>query len=155
MNSIVTNDFETLFGTLALRDDVFAVLEDADLAYRLPNNLPLRELLLEMGTIQQSYTGSFSTFQQVWDVPVDPSHGETLETLKAWFASLDESLKNVLSALSQEEVDTKMITRGFDVSIAAQVQIYIQALLIHYGKATLYLRALEKPLSEKLTLWIG
>ena len=43
---------------------------------------------------------------------------------------------------------------GFIISPAIQLEIYKEALLIFYGKADVYLKAMGKPRPEQWTVWI-
>ena len=59
------------------------------------------------------------------------------------------------SALSEEEVQTRRIDRGFPAPVRTQLHIYREALLIFYAKAVVYLHALNKPLPKQMVEWIG
>ena len=48
-NSLVTGEFDILRETVAIRDQILAVLSDADLAYRFPNCPSLGEICREAG----------------------------------------------------------------------------------------------------------
>ena len=68
---------------------------------------------------------------------------------------MDADLKTTIAALTDEQIKTGIIRRGFDIRPKDQLSTYIEALLIFYGKASIYLRALGKPLPEKWPDWIG
>jgi hypothetical protein len=158
-NSIVREQFDILHMTEAMRQQMVDTLTDADLAYRLPGTNPsLGALFREIGEIEQTYINSFKTFKHDFVYQVnDPKLERSVEHLKAWYKKLDEELDAVLSALSEEDVQKKPIDRGggFMALPVMQMHIYREALLIFYGKATVYLRALNKPLSQQIQEWVG
>lgn len=156
MNSLIE---EELPGNLDLRDKLLDMLTDQELAYKLPGNNPtLGELCEEMGQIQQVYTQSFKTLRHDWDYRyVKPETPNSVASLKDWFKKLDAELVEALSGLSEEDIHTKQIDRGhgFTPSPFVQFQIYREAILIFYAKASVYLKALEKPYSEEWKRWVG
>ncbi len=143
--------------TEAMRGQLMDMLTDADLAYRLPGeNPPLGALCREIGQVEQSYINSFKTFKQSFAYPpVDPALDTSVAKLKAWYQTLDQALDAALIALSEDDVQNRMIDRGFPMSPGAQMHTYREALLIFYGKAVCYLHALGKPLPEQMRGWIG
>lgn len=156
MNSLIEEEFE---GTQDLRDQLMDMITDDDLAYKLPgNNLTLGDLCLEMGRIQQIYTQSFKTFEQEWQyrgtLPEEPV---TVDSLKAWYETLDADLVAAISELSEDDIHNKQIDRGhgFTPTVFTHFQIYREALLIFYAKASIYLKALEKELTPQWRSWIG
>ncbi|MCU0499732.1 MAG: hypothetical protein MUF87_20465 [Anaerolineae bacterium] len=155
MNTIVQEDFEILKGTLELRASIFDLLSDADLEYRLPgDNASIRTLCIQHGEVMRSYIDSFKHFKQDWHY----RHAHTdlnLTDLRAWINNLDEELFTTLSGMSDTDIQTRIIDRGFPLPPRIQVQVLIQAALIFCGMITPYLRALQKPLPEKWVQWIG
>jgi hypothetical protein len=158
-NSIVREQFDILHMTQAMRQQMIETLTDPDLAYRLPGANPsLGALFREIGEIEQDYINSFKTFKHDFAYQVnDPQLEQSVEHLNAWYKKLDGELDAALSALSEEEVQKKPIDRGggFMALPIMQMHIYREALLIFYGKATVYLRALNKPLSQQIQDWVG
>ncbi|MBZ0301464.1 MAG: hypothetical protein K8J31_17075 [Anaerolineae bacterium] len=156
MNSIVQQQFGVLKQTMVLRDQLMDVLTAQDLAYKLPGNMTLGELCREMGEVEQSYIDSFKTFRQDWSYRYpEPGIASDLGKLKVWFQSLDAALLNVLEALSEDDIQHKTIDRGFQPSLTTQLHIYREGLLIFYGKASIYIKALEKPLPGDWPNWIA
>ena len=150
---------------LDMIDDVRAVLlsrmTDADLAYKLPgDNLTLGALCRQIGQVEQSYIDSFKTFRHSFDYPaVDPGLDTSVTKLTGWYQQLDSDLYAALQALSDEDSQNRLIERGdplnYSLPVGAQMLCYREALMIFYGRATLYLRALGKPLPQQVIDGIG
>jgi hypothetical protein len=64
-------------------------------------------------------------------------------------------MKAVIAAFSDEDVN-KAIDRGGDaVTVAFQLDVYLQAVLIFLGKATIYLKAMNEVLPQSFQEYIG
>jgi len=76
--------------------------------------------------------------------------------LKAWYQMLDNQMKTAVSAFSDEDLK-KLVDRsgGYSMPVEMQLDVYLQALLIFFGKATIYLKAMNKPLPETVQEYIG
>lgn len=160
MNQIIEEEFEGQFPGIAfLRDQLMNVLSDEDLAYRLPGqNPPLGDLCAELGYLQQVYINSFKTFQQQWEYrEPQPGAPTSVADLKAWYKTLDAKLYQALSAFSNDDLRTQQIDRGqgFTPPVFVQFQIFHEAYLIFYAKVSVYLKALEKRVSEEWDIGIG
>lgn len=156
MNSILENE---LPGNQDLRDQLMEMISDQDLAYKLPGTNPtLGELCEEMGHTQQVYIHSFKTLTLDWAYrDSQPEARNSVASLKAWYTKLDAELVEALSGLSEDDVHNKQIDRGhgFMASPYVQFQVYREALLIFYAKASMYLKALEKPYPDQWKMWVG
>ena len=159
MNSIVREQGQILEQTQALRNQLMEILTDQDLGYSPGGeSLTLGALCREMGEVQQAYISSFQTFAQDFGYRVEqPELEHSVERLQAWFQMLDRELRAALESLSEEDIQNRMIDRGggFVVQPAVQLHIYREALLIFYGKASVYLKALGKTLPEQWQSWIA
>jgi uncharacterized damage-inducible protein DinB len=161
MPKLVTETFDILDMTDNVRDLLIDLMTDADLSYRLPGDNPtLGALCREIGQVEQSYIDSFKTFRQSFDYPaVDPAVETSVASLKAWFRQLDQDLHAALEALSDDDAQNRPIERGYPLlyklSAGSQMLCYREAMMIFYGRATLYLRALGKPLPQQVRDWIG
>lgn len=155
-NSLVTGEFGILHLTQAIRNQMIEVLSDADLAYRFPNCPSLGELCREMGETEQAYIDSYKTFRLKFEYGwSNPALATDVGKLKAWYAQLDRDLDAAMAALSEDEVQNRMIDREFPFPARVQLHCYREALLIFYGRVVLYLLALGKPLSQQTRDWIG
>jgi hypothetical protein len=160
MNSILESEFDHEYlGSHDLRDQLLDMISDQDLAYKLPGSNPtLGELCEEMGQTQQVYTQSFKTLKQDWAYRGSkPDAANSVASLKAWFKALDAELYEAVSVLSEDDVQNKRIDRGheFTPSLFVQFQVYHEAVLIFYAKASVYLKALNKQLTDQWKIGIG
>ena len=146
-----------------LRNELMELLTDDDLSYR-PGaaTFSLGELCREIGEIEHSYVEALRTFRQDfdWRTP-DPRVERSVGALREWYADLDRRLATELEALTEDEVANRRVTRhdfdveGFSPLLPQELDIYREALLIFYGKVSIYLRAMGKVLSERWQAWIG
>lgn len=157
MNTLLVKMSESLKLVQSLRYYALDQLTDADLAFTLPGNLTLGALFKQEGEFEQSYIDSYKRMRQDFLYRQEDSTIETnVEALRNWFKSLDESLDKALLALTEEEIQSRVIDRGgWTVSPSDQADNYFETLLIFYGKLDVYLKALGKPLSEMWVTWIG
>ena len=159
MNSIIKEQGPVLEQTQAMRYQLMEILTDEDLDYSPGGENPtLGALCREMGEVQQAYITSFQTFEQDFSYRVsDPELEHSVERLADWFQALDRELETALGSLSEEDIQTRVIDRGggFVLPPSIQLHIYREALLIFYGKASVYLKALGKTLSEQWQSWIA
>jgi hypothetical protein len=156
MNSVIDQE---LPGIHRLRDQLFDMIADHDLAYKLPGHNPtLGELCLEAGMYQQIYSRSFKTFNMDWGYRGSiPQTTDSVEGFRAWFQALDAELVEALSLYSDEDLHNHQVDRGhgFTPSLYDQCRIYHEANLIFCAKASVYLKALEKQLTGQWPSWIG
>jgi hypothetical protein len=155
MNNLIENE---LPGIQALRDQLLDMLSDQDLAYKLPGNNPtLGELCEEMGQTQQVYTQSFKTSKHDWGYNGSkPESPNSVSAFKDWYKKLDAELIEALGGLTDDDIQNKQVEREHGiVSAFVQFHIYREALLIFYGKASVYLKALEKEFTDQWKSWIG
>jgi hypothetical protein len=159
MNTIVTDYYPILQMYQALRDQLTEALDDADLAFTPGGANPtLGELCREIGETQQSYIESLRTFRQSFVYgQSDPELAASVSRLAAWYAELDRELRAVVEGLAEEDVQGRLVERGpeFRVPPRIQLDIYHEALLIFYGKAMVYLKAMGKTPPEQWREWIG
>jgi hypothetical protein len=146
-----------------LRDQLMDRLVDDDLRLRLGGaTVSLGALCREIGEIEHTYVESFRTFRQdfAYRNP-DPALEDSVAALKAWYAELDRDLMAAVTALSEDDIERRRIIRGdFDEDYFSplpkfQLDVYREALLIFYGKVSVYLRAAEKPFPQQWLDWIG
>jgi hypothetical protein len=147
----------------ALRVELLEILGDDDLGFGVGGtSATLGALCREIGEIEYSYVGSFRTFRQDFDYRnADPLLETSVAALTAWYAELDQELAAAVEALSEDDIANRRIIRNdFDIDDfsplpSVQLDIYREALLIFYGKVSVYLRAMVKALPGHWQAWIG
>jgi DinB superfamily len=165
MNSLVRDHLPATFFAeyQQLRDQLTELLADDDLAFRPgPGAFSLGELCREIGDIEHSYVVALRTFRQdfEWRNP-DPEVERSVAVLAAWYAELDLDLLAAIAALTEEDIATRRIKRGdfgvddFSPLAAQELDIYREALLIFYGKVSVYLRVMDRELPRHWQEWIG
>jgi hypothetical protein len=165
MNSIVREYLSATFFReyQALRDQLMEILTDDDLGYRVgASGASLGALCREIGEIEHSYVESFRTFRQDFEYRNDDERLErSVAALSSWYQELDQELMAAVEELSEDDVANRAIIRGdFDIAYFSplpkdQLDVYREALLIFYGKASVYLKAIGKPLPLQWQEWIG
>jgi hypothetical protein len=146
-----------------LRDQLMEILTDDDLSLRLGGGTAsLGALCREIGEIEHTYVESFRTFRQDFAYRnADPLLEHSVAALKAWFAELDRDMMTAVEGLSEDDIANRKIVRGdfeeeyFAPLAKQQLDVYREALLIFYGKVSVYLRAMERPLPQQWRDWIG
>jgi uncharacterized damage-inducible protein DinB len=164
MNSTLRQHLATTFFAeyQGLRDELLDLLTDEDLDYRVGATAPsLGALCREIGDVERAYVDSFRTFRlEFGDRNPDPQVERRVALLASWYADLDRELTEALEQISQEEIDRRIVRSDFDIDDFAplptvQLDIYREALLIFYGKASVYLRSMGKTLPARWEQWIG
>ena len=140
-----------------MRIQLMDVLNDADLEFSPGGqNVPLGALCREIGEIEYSYIQSLKTFKHDWSYRNSEAGLERgVARLKAWYQALDDEMKAVVSTLSDEDLMKSIDRGGYSVPVEMQLDIYLQALLIFFGKATIYLKAMNKDAPEQIRDYIG
>jgi hypothetical protein len=159
MNSILESYYPVFKLYQSLRKQMMDMLEDGDLAFRPADGCPrLGTLCREIGEVEYSYIQSFRTFELDFSYRVNKAgFEESVDQLKAWYQDLDQELESVVASISQQDIDNRKIDRGggFLLSPEIQLDVYKEALLIFYGKSSVYLKALQKQLPKQWDDWIG
>lgn len=147
----------------ALRDELMAILTDDDLGFRVGGtSATLGALCREIGEIEHTYVESLRTFRQDFGYRnPDPRLERSVGALASSYDRLDRELSAAIAALSEDDIANRRIVRDdFDISDfsplpSIQLDIYREALLIFYGKVSVYLRAMGKDLPGHWPHWIG
>ena len=141
-----------------MRDAALSRLVDADLAFSPGgDNLSFGEFLKSFGDIQYSYLQSLRTFQHDWSYRNDAAGlADNVSELRAWFKQLDREMKQALEDLTEADLQ-KQIDRGQGVirTVEEQLDIYIQALMIFFGKLVIYFKAMSKALPDSIEHYIA
>ena len=163
MNSLVRDHLAaTWFAEYQdLRTQLMGVLDDDDLTFR-PGGATstLGQLCREIGEIEHSYIEAIRTFRQdfEWRNP-DPRLERSVAILSTWFADLDKDLQAAIEAVTEDDVTNRRLIRAdipdFSPLLPQELDIYREALLIFYAKASIYLRAMGRELPGDWQVWIG
>lgn len=157
MNRYMQEKWSWIEGTHGMRTQLMDILSDADLAFSPGGqNMTLGALCREMGEIEYSYIQSLKTFKQDWSYHNTEAGLESdVNRLKTWYQTLDDEVKATVSALADEDL-TKMVDRdGYNMPVEMQLDVYLQALLIFFGKVTIYLKAMNKAAPKQIEEYIG
>ncbi len=165
MNSLVREHLPATYFEeyQSLRTILTEILTDDDLRAQLGGTTAtLGALCREIGEIEHSYIESLKTFRQDFSYRhPDPTVETSVEALTAWYLALDRDLDEAIAALSDDDIANRRIVRddfeidAFNPLPAVQLDVYREALLIFYGKVSVYLRSLDKPLPLRWQEWIG
>ena len=158
MNRFMDEKWSWIEGSHGMRDEVLDLLTDAELAYTPGgDNLQLGELIRQMGEVEHSYLQGLKTFTQNWEYHnTDAGLESSVSGLAAWFQELDAELLAVVSAFTDDDLARVVLREesGYTMQVEMVLDVYIQALLIFFGKAVVYLKAMEKPLPDSVKEWI-
>jgi hypothetical protein len=157
MNHYMNEKWSWIEGTHQLRTQLLDILSDADLTFNPGGqNITLGALCRESGEVEYSYIQSLKTFQQDWSYRNEEVALErSVARLKEWFQRLDDELKAAATALTDDDLKKTVDRGGFAMPVDLQLDAYLQALLIFFGKATIYLKAMNIPLPQQIQEYIG
>lgn len=159
MNSLMHEYYPTFELYQALRNQLMEILRDADLIFQLQGENPtLGALCREIGETETSYIQSFRTFTQDFSYRTGEMGLErSVDRLTDWYGDLDRELKSVIESLTDEDLQDRVIDRGggFKLPVHIQLDVYKEALLIFYGKVSVYLKAMGRERPQQWQEWIG
>ncbi len=156
MNSLMQETWPWIEGSHGMRTQLLDTLNDAELAFSPGGqNMTLGALCREMGETQYAYIQSLKTFQQDWSYRNDEAGlDSSVAQLKAWFQMLDDEMKATVEAFSDEDTQKTIGRGGFACPVKLQLDVYLQALLIFFGKATIYCKTMDKTLPQPMREYI-
>ena len=157
MNRYMTEKWPWVEGTHQMRMQLLDILSDADLTFNPGGqNMTLGALCRELGEVECSYAQSLKTFQQDWSYRnEDVGLEKSVAQLKGWFQRLDDQLKAAATALTDEDLKKTIDRGGYAMPVDLQLNVYLQALLIFFGKATIYLKAMNRAVPKQIQEYIG
>ena len=141
-----------------LRDELMASLTDDDLAFMPGGDNPtLGALCRELGETQYAYVQSFKTFSIDFSYRMnDDAYLKSVAKLQSWYAELDQQLEAVLETVTDDDVANKKMDRGgYEAPVHISLDILREALLIFYGKVSVYLKGMRKVRTEMWRDWIA
>lgn len=157
MNRMINEKWVWIEAAHGMRLELLAILSDADLAFTPGGqNTTFGALYRELGETEHAYTQSLKTLKHQWSYQQTETSGmSSTVQLKAWFHRLDNEMQEAMTAFSDEDVNRSIDRGGGAVSVEFQLDVYLQAVLIFLGKASIYLKAMNKPLSPSFQEYIG
>lgn len=157
MNRYMNEKWSWIEGSHGMRTQLLDMLNDTELAFSPGGqNMTLGALCREMGETEYSYVQSLKTFQQNWSYRnTEAGMDSSVARLQAWFQALDEEMKATVAALADEDFQKMVKRNGFEMPVEMQLDVYLQALLIFFGKATIYFKAMNKALPGQISEYIG
>lgn len=157
MNRYMQEKWPWIEGTHGARLELLGTLSDADLRFNPGGvNMTLGALLRESGDIEYAYIQSLKTLTQEWSWSnTESGIEESVERLTAWFKALDDEMKTLVTEFSDEYIQKKVDRSGFSIPIDVQLDIYLQALLIFFGKASIFIKAMGRALPPNIEEFIG
>jgi hypothetical protein len=146
--------------TTGLRVWLLESLADEDLAFALPSNPSIGQLLVDLGRTERAYIDSFVTRVLTFGAPVEgepAGAASSVVALQTWFAAMDTELETVVTAIPEDEFRTGRVDRGggFSMPIFAQFATYRESILIVMAKIDVYLRAMGRHRGEQWEDWLG
>jgi hypothetical protein len=158
MNRYYDEKWSWIEGSHFMRTQLLDLLNDADLAFNPGGDaMTLGALCHEMGDVEHSYVQSLKTFQQDWSYRnPDPEVERSVARLKEWFQQMDGELQPLVAGFTDDDL-RKSVNRGADSSLPVDFQLdaYLQAILIFFGKANVYLRIMRRPIPDLMRQYIG
>ena len=156
MNRIMNEKWPWIEAAHGMRSQLFNILSDADLAFSPGGQtMTLGALCRQMGETEHAYIQSLKTLKQEWSYHhPEADVASHVAQLKAWFQTLDDEMQATITTFWDED-GNKTIDRGGPVTVEFQLDVYLQAVLIFLGKATIYLRAMNKQLPPFFEEYIG
>jgi len=157
MNRMMDEKWPWIEAAHGMRSQILDILSDADLGFTPGGqNMTLGALYREMGEVEYAYIQSLKTLKQ--ECPIATSDADlvgSVAQLGAWFHTLDEGMKVAIAELLDEDVNKTVDRGGNAVTVEFQLDVYLQAVLIFLGKATIYLKGMNKPLPKEFQEYIG
>ena len=157
MNRYFQEKWSWIEGTHGMRLQLLDALSDERLAFNPGGeNVTLGALCRESGDVEYSYIQSLKTFKQDWSY-----HNETpgIETsvaqLRAWYQQMDEEMKALVEGFSDDDLKKPVDRGGYPAPVDMQLDVYLQAQLIFFGKASIYCNALNIEMTPTFKEYIG
>jgi uncharacterized damage-inducible protein DinB len=157
MNRMMDEKWPWIEAAQRMRSQMFERLRDADLAFHPGGqNMTLGALCRQVGETEHAYIQSLKTLKQAWSYRhTEADVVSSVVRLRAWFQTLDDEMKAVIAAFSDGDMKKPIDRSGEAVTVEFQLDVYLQAVLIFLGKATIYLKAMNKPLPQSFEEYIG
>jgi hypothetical protein len=157
MNRYLGEKWLWIDGSIAMRDELLERLSDDDLRFTPGGaNMPLGELFREMGEVQVSYLQGLKALEQDFSYRNrEEGLAGSVSRLTAWFHELDAEFQSVVESFSDDDLArTVLRAGGYQMPVEMSLDVYVQALLIFFGKVVVYIKAMNRELPESVKDWI-
>ena len=158
MNAIIEKQYPVFTLYQKMRMQLLDAVTDEQLGLSLPNHPTLGELCVQIGEWQHSYVESFKTFKQDFEYrhPEAAELAGSTAKLRAWWQQLDADLEAAVSALSDEDIASKVVDKGgWEASLTWNLDILKECYIIFFTKAWVYLKAEGVDVPESWDHWVA
>lgn len=157
MNRYFQEKWSWIEGTHGMRLQLLDALSDEHLSFNPGGeNVPLGALCRESGDVEYAYIQSLKTFKQDWSYHNDAPGIETsVAQLRAWYQQMDEEMKAIVEGFSDDDLKKPVDRGGYPAPVDMQLDVYLQAQLIFFGKASIYCKALGIEMTPTFKEYIG
>ncbi|MEM9954441.1 MAG: hypothetical protein AAF846_22725 [Chloroflexota bacterium] len=102
------------------------ILTDEDLQYALPCNMTLGELCKQVGEFDHKYARVLKTFKHDWSYTHPHADVATsVEKLRQWFSELEADIKQTVTMMPDERLNTQMVDRADDMHMPCRLCVSI------------------------------
>lgn len=157
MNRYFEEKWSWIEGTHGMRLQLLDALRDENLSFNPGGeNVTLGALCRESGDVEYAYIQSLKTFTQDWSYHNQtPGIESSVAQLKAWYQALDEEMKTIVADFSDDDLKKTIDRGGYPAPVDMQLDIYLQAQLIFFGKVSIYCKALKIEMTPTFKEYIG
>jgi uncharacterized damage-inducible protein DinB len=157
MNRYFEEKWSWIEGTHGMRLQLLDALNDEDLSFNPGGeNVTLGALCRESGDVEYAYIQSLKTLTQDWSYHNEtPGIENSVEQLRAWYQQLDEEMKAIVETMSDDDLKKPIDRGGYPAPVDMQLDVYLQAQLIFFGKVSIYCRMLNIEMTPTFKEYIG
>jgi uncharacterized damage-inducible protein DinB len=144
-------------GTHGMRLQLLDALSDENLSFNPGGeNVTLGAVCRESGDVEYSYIQSLKTFKQDWSYHNEAPGIETsVEQLRAWYQQMDGEMKAIVEGFSDDDLKKTIDRGGYPAPVDMQLDVYLQAQLIFFGKVSIYCKSLGIEMTPTFKEYIG
>jgi hypothetical protein len=140
-----------------MRLQLLDALSDENLSFNPGGeNVTLGAVCRESGDVEYSYIQSLKTFKQDWSYHNEAPGIETsVEQLRAWYQQMDGEMKAIVEGFSDDDLKKTIDRGGYPAPVDMQLDVYLQAQLIFFGKVSIYCKSLGIEMTPTFKEYIG
>lgn len=157
MNRYFQEKWSWIEGTHGMRLQLLDALSDENLSFNPGGeNVTLGAVCRESGDVEYSYIQSLKTFKQDWSYHNEAPGIETsVEQLRAWYQQMDGEMKAIVEGFSDDDLKKTIDRGGYPAPVDMQLDVYLQAQLIFFGKVSIYCKSLGIEMTPTFKEYIG